>query len=253
MEERLEFALGVARQAGTLIKEGFGGHHTVQTKQDDSPVTEVDRQINHLVAQRIHESFPEDGLLGEEGGFGDGYEEYQWICDPLDGTKPFLLGIPVSVFMIGVSKAGKMLLAVVYNPYEDVMYHAVRGCGAFSDNTPIHVNAERMATGYVLIGSDSFPFVPSLKEKAPRLEPVPGTGYKFIMIATGRAVGMANDYADFYDVGPGSLLVEEAGGIVTDMDGAPLCHGRRMHRGVVVSNGVVHTELLQVSMAKPSR
>src|ERR1700722_2177012 len=122
MEDRLQIALSLAKQAGSIIRENFGKNHVIELKADQSPVTEVDKQINTLVANTLRDAFPADGLLGEEGNTGSGAEQYQWICDPLDGTKPFILGLPNSVFMLGLSEGGNILLSVVYDPYNDRMY-----------------------------------------------------------------------------------------------------------------------------------
>jgi fructose-1,6-bisphosphatase/inositol monophosphatase family enzyme len=246
MEERLKLAFSLSKKAGGIIKDNFGKTHAVVLKDDASPVTEVDQRINKLVAQSLKESFPEDGLLGEEESYGTGHEKYQWICDPLDGTKPFILGLPLSVFMLALSENGKMLLSVVYDPYSDKMYHAIKGEGAFCNDEPIKVSSEKIDEGYALVGADSFSFAAELKKLSRGIEPVPGTGYKFLMIATGRGIGMINDSADFHDIGPGSLIVEEAGGKVTGLNGEELDYSKEIG-GVVVSNGVVHDDFLKIA------
>jgi len=246
MDRKLKVAMELARQAGAIIKDNFGKNHAVELKADASPVTEIDKKINQLVAQTLKAQFPEDGLLGEEESYGSGNETYQWVCDPLDGTKPFILGLPCSVFMLGLSQNGKILLSVVYDPYTDKMYHAIRGEGAFCNGEPISVSDKNIKEGYALVGADSFVFARELQKRALGVEPVPGTGYKCLMIATGRGLGMINDSADFHDIGPGALIVEEAGGRVTGFRGETLSFDKEID-SVIMSNGVVHDEFIAIA------
>jgi len=246
MDERLKLALDLARKSGTIIRDNFGKTHVIELKGDMSPVTAIDKQINTLIAQSLRIAFPEDGLLGEEESYGTGSEQYQWICDPLDGTKPFILELPFSVFMLGLSEDGNMLLSVVYDPYSDKMYHAVKDNGAYCNNVRIHVSSEKINEGYALVGADSFSFAAKLKGLSRGIEPVPGTGYKCVMLASGRGIGMINDSADFHDIGPGSLLVEEAGGKVTGLHGEQLDYSKEIS-GAILSNNVVHADLLKIA------
>lgn len=246
MEDRLNTAKALAREAGAIIKDNFGKKHSIELKTDLSPVTAIDKQINSLVAETLKTAFPEDGLLGEEESYGSGSEKYQWICDPLDGTKPFILGLPFSVFMLALSQDGKILLSVVYDPYADKLYHAIKNEGAFCNDAPIKVNPERIDEGYALVGADSFIFAAQLKKITRGIEPVPGTGYKCMMLASGRGLGMINDSADFHDIGPGSLIVEEAGGRVSGLNGEELDYSKEIG-GVIVSNGTAHKDFLEIA------
>jgi fructose-1,6-bisphosphatase/inositol monophosphatase family enzyme len=246
MEHRLQIALGLAKQAGSIIKENFGKNHAVELKADQSPVTEIDKQINTLVANKLRDAFPADGLLGEEGNTGSGAEQYQWICDPLDGTKPFILGMPNSVFMLGLSEAGNILLSVVYDPYSERMYRATKGNGAYCNERKIHVNHDTLAEGYCLVGADSLPYSSLLKERSSGYEPVSGTGFSLMMIARGYGVGKIQATADFHDIGPGSLIVEEAGGKVTGLNGEPLLYNDKIN-GAIISNGVAHDALVGIA------
>lgn len=246
MDDRLQTALALAKRAGTIIRENFGKNHDVELKTDQSPVTGVDQQINTLVVETLREAFPNDGLLGEEGNSGDGTEQYQWICDPLDGTKPFILGLPNSVFMLGLSEKGSMLLSVVYDPYADRMYHAVKAEGAFCNGQPMRVNQDTLKEGYVIIGADSLPYGMQLKAASRGVEPVSGTGFSLMMIARGFGVGKIQAAADFHDIGPGSLIVEEAGGKVTGLSGEPLLFNQVI-QGAIISNGTAHASLLEIA------
>ena len=118
--------------------------------------------------------------------------------------------------------------------------------GAFSNGEPIKVNSEKINEGYALVGADSFIYAAELKKQSRGIEPVPGTGYKCMMIANGRGIGMINDSADFHDIGPGSLIVEEAGGKVTGLKGEELDFSKEIG-GVIVSNGTVHDDFIKIA------
>ena len=240
-----EFAKALARRAGSIIHEEFNRGASVKIKDDGSLVTEVDERINHLVASGLSETFPTHGLLGEEGNSGTGKEEYLWICDPIDGTKPFILGVPNCVFMIALLRQRRAVLSVVYDPFSESLYHAIRGKGAYCNDERIRVSDEKLRDNFVVLGTGTYPFVPWLKNAKAILEPVSGSGYKSMMIAQGRAVATLRDKADFHDVAPSALIIEEAGGRVTDLNGKPLQLDRPIE-GVIMSNSAAHNELLDV-------
>ena len=246
MEEYLRFAKNLAYEAGKVIIDNFDQDHEIETKSDNSPVTKIDKQINTLIAEAIAKTYPEHGLLGEEEDFGTGNEQYQWLCDPIDGTKPFILGIPNSVFMLALTENGQVLVSVIYHPFTDSMYHAVKDKGAFRNGNPIHVNDQKIKGGYVLIEASSFPYVAKIKQAGAVEEPVPGTGYKAMMLARGKGVGIIKGDADYHDIGPSSLIVEEAGGRVTALDGSMLRYDRPIP-GVILSNRITHEDLLAIA------
>src|SRR5665213_2364625 len=155
MENYLAFAQDLARQAGKLIKDNFGSDPQVKLKPDNSPVTKVDVAINNLVIKAVSKTYPDHGVFGEETNHGTGKEELQWLCDPLDGTKAYILGVPLSTFILGLTKRGTILSSVVYNPFTDQMYHAVKGGGAFCNDQPIHVSDASLSDGGIVILSES--------------------------------------------------------------------------------------------------
>lgn len=227
-----------------MILEGFESGVDVEMKQDNTPVTEVDKAINRLIGDSIVARFPDHGLLGEEEDFGNGSEEYQWLCDPLDGTQCFILGIPHSTCILGLLKGGEVQLAVVYNPYTDRLYHAVRGQGAYVNDQPIRVNSQPLKGGYLLAENSTQQFAPQLHATGVKFEPINACGYTFMLIATGKASATVKGKFDFHDSGVASLIVEEAGGRVTALDGSPLSFAQQGQGGMIVSNGVCHDELV---------
>lgn len=245
MEEYLNFAKSIAYEAGNIIKEYFDKNLDYENKSDDSPVTIIDKKINKLVIEKIKSKYPTHSVFGEEEDNIIENSEYIWLCDPLDGTKPFILNVPCSVFMLALLKNGEVQMSVVYEPHFDKLYYAIRGQGAYCNNKKIHVNQNILEGNYVLMGGTTYYFADGLKSAGAKLEPVSGGGYKEMMIARGDGVATIRDKADFHDVGPAALIVEEAGGLVTDFDGNSLRLDRPI-KNVVVSNKIVHQEILAI-------
>jgi myo-inositol-1(or 4)-monophosphatase len=245
MDEYLAFAKQLAREHGKLIATNFRKNLEVAFKSDNSPVTQVDKQINDAVRQAIISTYPNQGLLGEEANYGSGREEFQWLCDPLDGTKAFVMGVPTCVFMLALTTKGKLLLSVVYDPFEDKLYHALLGKGAFCNDARIHVNNQTMTGSYVLLDVTSAEFLKAVKQAGSTDVSVSGTGYKCMLLATGRCSGMIRGESDNHDIGPASLIVEEAGGKVSDFSGGGLSYNHPISE-VVLSNGLIHDQLLKI-------
>ncbi len=249
MDKYLAFAKELAYQAGKIIKDNFEKKHEAQMKADATPVTKIDIQINQLALDAIKARFPGHGVLGEEGNLGDGTEKYQWVLDPIDATKAFILGIPNSVFMLALTEDGQNQLAVVYDPFADKLYHAVKDGGAFCNDQPIHVNKQPLKGGIVMLGETSAAvFAKGVEAAGGQVEMVTGTGYKCMLLASGKGVGTYKDKSegDFHDVGPAALIIEEAGGRATDLDGRPQRYDRQLN-GAILSNGTVHADLVKIA------
>ncbi|HEX3784748.1 MAG TPA: inositol monophosphatase [Pseudonocardiaceae bacterium] len=245
--EYVSFAVELARHSGDIILANFEKIRDVAVKPDGSPVTSVDQRINREVAERIIERYPRHAVLGEEGHYGDGTESHRWICDPLDGTAAYILGLPNSVFMLALMVDDELAVSVVLDPFVNRLYRAVRGAGAWCDNRTIQVSHQTLRDGYVVLGSDGYPFASGLRQAGAQVEAVPGTGYKSMMVASGRAVGLVKSSADFHDIAPAALIVREAGGKVTSLDGSPLVLDRPIGGGVIVSNSTAHPELVAIA------
>lgn len=247
MDKYLAFAKDLARQGGKLIKDNFEKDLNIEIKHDNSPVTQVDKAINDLIISQIQKTYPDHGVLGEEGDHGSGKEEFQWVCDPLDGTQCFILGIPHTTCVIGLVKNGEYQLSIIYNPYTDRLYHAVKGQGAFCNDEPIHVNDLPLKDSYILCENSTHPYVEALNAAGAKTEQINGAGYSSSLIAAGRAGGTIKGKYDFHDIGPSSLIVEEAGGRVTALDGSKLRLDQPGSKGIILSNGTCHDDLVKIA------
>lgn len=247
MDDYLAFAKNIARQGGQIIKDNFENNLDVELKSDHTPVTQVDKQINQLVIDAVQKTYPEHGLLGEEANLGTGKEELQWLCDPLDGTAAFIVGMQHSTFILALTRLGKPQLAVVYDPFMDRLYHAIKGQGAFCNDQPIHVNKQTLDGGYVLFEQSASNLYEKLQTVGAITEPVAGAGYRAMLLAQGRCTAIIQGKADNHDVGPASLIVEESGGKVTAYDGSPLRFDGPITTGVILSNGICHDDLIAIT------
>ena len=134
MNEYLEFAKEIAYYAGNTMKTYFYKlDKGIKFKKDRTPVTEADQKINNYLIKKVKEKYPNHGIDGEEEKQLDN-NQYIWVCDPIDGTSMFTNHIPVAVFSLALVKDGKPIIGVVYDPFLDEIYTAIKGKGAFCNN-----------------------------------------------------------------------------------------------------------------------
>ncbi len=252
-QDYLNFAIHLAHQAGEIMLKHFTIGVEKQDKADGTPVTIADKAINHLVIKSIKENYPEHAIQGEEASYLKKGAEYVWVCDPIDGTIPYTFGTPISQFFLAVVKNGEPILGVLYDPYMKRLYHAVKGEGAFLNKQKIQVNSHtNLQTGkYLALPSQKTPLLDSgsLLHEANRR----GLWscnflcftYEAVMIATGQFVGNIFGYSSAHDVAAIKVIVEEAGGKVTDLLGKEQRYDQSIN-GAIVSNALVHDELVNL-------
>jgi len=149
--------------------------------------------------------------------------------------------------MLALMAGSEVLIATIYDPFADRLYHAARHGGAFCNGSRIHVSNQALSEGYVVLGDDSRLFSGPIRQAGGRVGLVPGSGYKAMMIARGKAVGTMRKAADLYDTAPAALIVAEASGRVTALDGSQLALGRGSDGGLIMSNGIVHQALVHAA------
>ncbi len=249
----LEVAKAIARDAGETMKEYFSIGVDTELKEDKSLITIADTKINLMVIERIKQVFPDHTILGEEQSHGDHtIAEYTWVVDPIDGTRTFTMGVPTNVFSLALTKNGKPVVAVVLDPYMDRLYEASDGGGAFLNGVPIHVsNISQLNT------SANFGYHPekrnSIKYKV--LDELTKTGavhdsfgsvaYVCLLVATGQEVFVVFDRDTAHDVAAVKLIVEEAGGVTSDIEGNPQRYDQPIN-GFVCGNGKLEKYVIDV-------
>ena len=129
MQEYLDFAIEIAKYAGVVIKDNFlNDNNSIEYKEDRTPVTIADKCINDYLIKRVKEKYPEHSVDGEEEKYLNS-SKYVWVCDPIDGTSMYTRGIMVSVFSLALVFDGVPIVGVVYDPYQDKMYTAIKDSG----------------------------------------------------------------------------------------------------------------------------
>lgn len=239
-------------EAGKRIRSFDESEFQVSNKEGiNNLVTEVDHAAEEIIIATIKESFPEHQILSEECGELYQDSQYKWIIDPIDGTVNFAHRIPICAVSIGLEHEGKMILGGVYNPFINEMFIAERGQGTTLNGKKVAVSKKPSVEIACLV--TGFPYS-YLDEPNGPLEvfdrfirkgiPVRRLGSAAIdlaWVACGRFDGFFEHKLHAWDSAAGFLLVEEAGGKVTQMDGSPYSPYKP---GIIASNGVMHDELL---------
>lgn len=255
-------AVNCAAKAGEYIKMKLGttGQPDFKYSRQDL-VTEADKGAERLVRNLIATHFPDHSFLGEEGvepgpeasaaALREALEaEYLWIVDPIDGTTNFVHGFPFFAVSIALARNGRVIVGVVYDPVRDELFVAERGKGAYVRGKRLKVSAERtLGESLLATGFSANPAVmrinareaSALVQKARNLRVCGSAALHLAYVAAGRLSGFWEHGLNAWDLAAGSLLVEEAGGRVSGVNGEPF--DLRV-RDVAASNGLIHDELL---------
>ena len=247
-------AARAAIAAGTLLMRHIGRPRTVQTKRSAIDlVTEIDRASERLIRAALRRATPGFGVLGEEQGEHGPRAESRWIVDPLDGTNNFVHGMPLFGVSIGLQHRGRMVVGVIYDPTRRELFTAIRGRGAFLNGRRIRVSPTATLSRSLLSTGFSSRFLrreqPYLgwfraaQRRSHGVRRLGSTVVSLASIAAGRMEGFYEQDLWPWDIAAGLLLVEEAGGRISDFDGRPVVleHGR-----LVASNGHIHRPLLRL-------
>ena len=221
----IEVAVQASRKAAELALR-YQSHVAVETKPDNSPVTQADRECERLIASILSEAFPEDGLLGEEGTRLESRSGRRWIIDPIDGTRDYVRGRPLWANLIALEAGDEIVAGVVNLPVLGGLYHASRGGGAFCDDSPIHVSSRTLIQEATLCINafsrlDAAPFKDRLLDWMARFWSVRGLGGApgAMMVASGQVEIWIEPHASAWDFAPLKIIVEEAGGRFLNFDG----------------------------------
>jgi len=244
--------------AGKIIQENFDKTFIISNKEGmNNLVTEVDHKSEEAIIEIIKADFPDHYILSEEVGAMVQDSEYKWIIDPIDGTVNYANGIPICCVSIGIEQNGKMLMGAVYNPFMNEFYFAQRGFGATLNDRKISVTTRTEVIKSCLV--TGFPYTYLDEENGPlqvfekfirKGIPVRRLGSAAIdlcWVAAGRFDGFYEHKLSAWDSAAGFIIVEEAGGKVTNLKGDPY---NPYQPGLVATNGLIHEELLVVVNGK---
>lgn len=202
-----------------------------------------------MVIAELAEYFT-DGVIGEEESTADYGRGRKWICDPIDGTKAFVLGVPTAMFSLALVVDGIPILGVAYDPFLDRLFWGVKGQGSYCNDNKLQVSANGLKGHYVGISSNNQRLIEKQEtidkvvEAGGKLEFTYGAVYKSCMVATGKAVGYFESAVNPHDIAAVHVIVEEAGGIVRGYDGKELDYTRHF-KGAIISNKVSYEDLFK--------
>jgi histidinol-phosphatase len=221
----IEVAVQAARKAAELALR-YQPNVVAETKPDNSPVTEADRECERLIARLLSEAFPEDGLLGEEGTRIESRSGRRWIIDPIDGTRDYVRGNPLWGNLIALEEGNEVVAGVVNLPMLGNLYSAWRGGGALQNGSPICVSSKSSMDEAVLCMSafnklEGTPLKSRMLDWMARFWAVRGLGgaTDAMMVASGQAEIWIEPHASPWDFAPLKVIVEEAGGRFLNFDG----------------------------------
>ena len=240
----------IAREAGGLLMEHFRAHVKIEYKGSADLVTIADRQSEALILKHIRRQFPSHDVMGEEGTRIETGSDYKWYVDPLDGTTNFAHGYPVFCVSLAVEFRGQRIAGVIYDPTRDEMFSALKGSGAHLNGAAIHVSATpKLAESLIGTGFPSqkrhknpnIYFYHHLTLRSHGVRRAGSAALDLCNVASGRYEGFWEFNLNPWDTAAGVLIVEEAGGRVTDFAGGPFDIASRE---TLASNGHIHDELL---------
>ena len=240
--------------AGVVIKEYFDKQFTISNKEGiNNLVTEVDHKSEAIIIDIIKSNFPNHFILSEEVGEIAQDSEYKWIIDPIDGTVNYANGIPICCVSIGIEKNGKMIMGAVYNPFINEFFFAEKGLGATMNDKKITVTDRGdvvkscLVTGfpYTYLDAPNGPlqvFEKFIRKGIP-VRRLGSAAIDLCWVAAGRFDGFYEHKLSAWDSAAGFIIVEEAGGKVTDLKGD---YYNPYQPGIIASNGKIHDELVRI-------
>ena len=258
MDELREVLLNATREAGKIILQYFDGTFKIDHKEGvNNLVTEVDKLAEDKIINVIRATFPSHSIISEEAGEMIKKSDYQWIIDPIDGTVNFAHGIPICCVSIGLLYEDELIMGAVYNPMMNELFFAEKGKGATLNGNPISVSTKsNFKTAFLVTGFPyNWPAGPEHPIKVFEkliLEGLPirrlgSAAIDLCWVACGRFDGFWEYNLQAWDVAAGYLMVKEAGGTVTDFDGAP---ANVFTKETLATNGLIHDAMLAVIKRK---
>jgi histidinol-phosphatase len=240
----LDEVIAIARAAGDATRRWFRARDlVVERKVDGTPVTAADREAEAIVRRLVHDAHPDDGILGEEEAETPGTSGRRWIVDPIDGTKAFARGVPLYTTLLAVEDEHGVAAGAIVVPALEEAVWAGRGLGCFHDGHPCRVS-RTTAIADAYLTTSGYSHWPEDALLAVRRSGMAmrtwGDGYGYLLVATGRMEVMVDPAVSPYDVAPMPVVLAEAGGRFTDLDGN---EGYAGGSGLA-TNGLLHDEVL---------
>jgi myo-inositol-1(or 4)-monophosphatase len=242
-------------QAGERLRRQFGKVKRVRHKAGEATnlVTNVDQDVEKFIKQRIRKAFPDDTILAEESSLENGGGNRRWVVDPLDGTTNYAHGLSIFSVSIGIEQAGEIVAGGVYDPIHRELFFARKGKGATLNGKRIHVSRVKklddslLTTGFPYDIHEhperSMPYFEAVIHRAQGLRRLGSAALDLCYVAMARFDGFFEVHLHPWDTAAGTLILKEAGGLITDFEGMPFSiYGKQ----IAASNGLIHDELVQI-------
>jgi myo-inositol-1(or 4)-monophosphatase len=249
----LEAAVEIAREAGKVLREELERPPDIAYKGDFDLVTQADRRSEKVIVERLQKYFPGHAVAAEEGTGKETDSEYRWHVDPLDGTTNFAHGYPCFCVSMALARRSELLLGVIYNPVYEELFVAARGEGASLNGKKMHCSKvvalknSLLCTGFPNHNREAHPNIHYYWDFTLRSHGVRRDGSAALdlaYVAAGRFDGFWEFGLNPWDTAAGVVLVEEAGGTISDLEGGPYSLGGRT---ILASNGLIHEEMKEVA------
>lgn len=249
-KQYLDFAIKTAKEAGKILLDYYGKNYRVRYKGENKNnlVTEVDEKAEKYIVEAIKKKYPTHCVLSEEGGdCGIAQSDHRWIIDPIDGTTNFAHSYSFFAVSIGLEVKGKMVAGVVYAPYLKELFSAARGHGAHLNGKKIKVSAVKkievalLATGFTYKNRGiNLPNFEYFLYNTQGIRRCGAATLDLCHVAAGRLDGYWELGLKPWDIAAGTLIVQEAGGRVTALDGSPL---KLDGKSMLATNSLIHKEM----------
>ncbi|EKD67020.1 MAG: inositol-phosphate phosphatase [uncultured bacterium] len=245
----LKTAFDAIKASDEIIMSYYHGDIQVETKADMSPVTMADKEAEAAIKDIISRAFPDHGFIGEEFGTTEGEHEYRWVIDPIDGTKNFIRHIPLFGTQLALVKGTDIILGVSSMPAMGELLYAERGKGAFLNGKKIHVSdVSSLSDSMICFGGishfEKIGKMVSLTKLLVSTSRQRGIGdcYMYHLLATGRTDSVVESSINFWDIAAAVCIVEEAGGKISDLNGASV-HSET--KTFLATNSFLYDDVLQ--------
>jgi len=250
----LDFVQSIAAQAGEILLNFAADDLNIEKKSRRDLVTQADHDSEQFLIDAIHTAFPGHGIVAEESGEHHRGQDHQWYIDPLDGTLNYAHGVPIYTVSIGYAYQGIMQLGVVYDPTRGEFFCAERDRGATLNGKPIHVSDYTDLVDCMLVTGfpnevedppdDNTANFLRFNHLAQTVRRLGSAALDVVYVAAGRLDGFWEVSIFQWDIAAGGLIVEEAGGVVTDIYGGP--NPMKKPPSIVCANPVIHAKMLDV-------
>ena len=257
-KKTLNFVTGLVRQVGDMLCAGTGKKKRIDYKGSVDLVTQYDRRSQRCIVHALKKQFPDFGILSEEAISHRITEPVKWIVDPLDGTTNFAHGLPIWTISIALEVEQEIVLGVVYDPTRRELFHALAGRGAYLNARKISVSRIRdldralLITGFpydIRISADNnLDHFADFAVRSQAVRRLGSAAMDLCYTACGRFDGYWEKKLSPWDQAAGSLILREAGGVITDFRGKPFdIYGDE----VLGTNGLIHRQMMKVLLKRP--